>query len=66
MVCRVSPGPANTWRVSVDTVGAIASFDHKSAAIRYALSVARGESSWQTLAASAASASRRRPPTGFA
>lgn len=52
-VYRVTPGPASTWRVSVEGAGAIASFNEKSAAVRYALSLARGESVWQPLAAAA-------------
>ncbi|HXS27952.1 MAG TPA: hypothetical protein VN730_09830 [Steroidobacteraceae bacterium] len=46
-VYRVSPGPANTWRVSTDSGSAIASFNEKSAAVRFALSLARGEAGWQ-------------------
>lgn len=65
-IYRVTPGPADTWRVSVGAAGAIASFNEKSAAVRYALSLARGEADWHRLAAaSAPGRSGRRVPTGF-
>lgn len=63
-VYRVSPGPADTWRVSVGAAGAIASFNEKSAAVRYALSLAHGEAGWRQLAA-ASDRSGRRFPTRF-
>lgn len=65
-VYRVSPGPANTWRVSVGAQGAIATFNEKSAAVRYALSLARGETGWQRPAAVTPGRPGRRIPTGFA
>ena len=46
-VYRVSPGPASTWRVSTDAGSTIASFNEKSAAVRFALALARGEGVWQ-------------------
>lgn len=50
-VYRVSPGPVNTWRVSIDPAREIASFNDKSAALDYAMHLARGEVSWQPPAA---------------
>lgn len=66
-VYRVSPGPKNTWRVSVGAAGAIATFDGKSAAVRYALSLARGEVHWHLPAgASPPGGSSRHLPTRLA
>ncbi|MGH8220250.1 MAG: hypothetical protein ACREUT_17050 [Steroidobacteraceae bacterium] len=53
---RVSPGPASTWRVSIDAGSTIASFSEKSAAVRFALTLARGEGGWQTPTLGAGSA----------
>ncbi len=64
-VYRVSPGPANTWRVSIDSGGAIASFEEKSAAVRFALTLARGETGWQPPAPGAPADTIRRIPTGL-
>ncbi len=55
-VYRVSPGPADTWRVSIGAEGAIASFNDKSAAVRFALSLAHGEARWHPPAAPASGA----------
>ncbi len=57
-VYRVSPGPVNTWRVYVDPAREIASFGDRGTAVGYAIRLARGEVSWQSLAASAAGLTR--------
>jgi len=61
-VYRVTPGPANTWRVSTDTGSTIASFNEKSAAVRFALTVARGEGVWRPPATGASVGSERQAP----
>ncbi len=58
-VYRVAPGPVNTWRVYVDPAREIASFNDRSAAVGYAMRLARGEVSWQPLAAASAAATMR-------
>jgi hypothetical protein len=60
-VYRVAPGPANTWRVSLDTGTTIASFNEKSAAVRFALTLARGEAGWQLPASGASAGPGGRP-----
>jgi hypothetical protein len=62
-VYRVSPGPGNTWRVSSDGGGTIASFNEKSAAVRFALALARGQGGWQPPALGACVGSDRHSPT---
>jgi hypothetical protein len=52
-VYRVSPGPLNTWRVYVDPAHEIASFNDRSAAVRYAMRLARHHVIWQPVAAAA-------------
>jgi hypothetical protein len=65
-VYRVSPGPGNTWRVSSDGGSTIASFNEKSAAVRFALVLARGQEGWQPPAIGASVGSGRQSPTRFA
>lgn len=62
-VYRVSPGPASTWRVSTDSGSTVASFNEKSAAVRFALTLARGEGVWQPAMTSASIGSSRHVPT---
>lgn len=62
-VYRVSPGPASTWKVSTDAGTTIASFNEKSAAVRFALTLARGEGIWQPAVTGASVRSGRYAPT---
>lgn len=49
-VYRVCAGPASTWNVFADAEPEpVAAFHEKSAAVRYAMGLARGRVSWQTL-----------------
>jgi hypothetical protein len=55
-VYRVSPGPVNTWRIYAGpNCEPVASFGDKSAAVRYAMRLARGEVNWPSLASPPAS-----------
>lgn len=62
-VYRVTPGPASTWRVSTDRGSTIASFNEKSAAVRFALTLARGEGVWQPSVTGDSVGSDRHVPT---
>lgn len=53
-IYRIAPGPVNTWRVYVDPAREIASFSDRGAAVDYAMRLARGDVSWQPLAAASA------------
>jgi hypothetical protein len=49
-VYRVCAGPASTWNVFADAANEpVAAFHDKSAAVRYAMGLARGRVSWRTL-----------------
>ncbi len=49
-VYRVVPGAANTWNVFAEPGREpIACFDDKSAAVRYAMRLARGKAHWPSL-----------------
>jgi hypothetical protein len=65
-VYRVAPGPGNTWRVSSDGGSPIASFNEKSAAVRFALALARGQGGWQPPTFGASAGSDRHFPTRLA
>jgi len=63
-VYRVAPGAANSWNV-FDDPGArepIARFDQKSAAVRYAMRLARGKAQWPSLLGATGASSRTVPP----
>ncbi len=54
-IYRVCAGPASTWNVFADTDREpVANFHDKSAAVRYAMSLARGRVGWQALPGSGA------------
>lgn len=58
-VYRVGPGPASTWRVSTDSGSTIASFNEKSAAVSFALTLARGDGVWPSVTGARAGSDRR-------
>jgi hypothetical protein len=62
-VYRVAPGAANTWNVFADPAREpIARFDEKSAAVRYAMRLARGKAQWPSLLGATGASGRTAPP----
>ena len=61
-VYRVCAGPASTWNVFADAANEpVAAFHEKSAAVRYAMDLARGRVSWRVLLGTAADSEFARP-----
>ena len=62
-IYRVSQGPVNTWLVHAGSAREpVASFGDKSAAVRYAMRLARGEVSWSPPPSAFAGSQTRTPP----
>ena len=61
-VYRVCAGPACTWNVFADAANEpVAAFHDKSAAVRYAMGLARGKVSWRLLLGTAADSEASKP-----
>jgi len=62
-IYRVSQGPVNTWAIYAGPAREpVASFGDKSAAVRYAMRLARGELSWAPPPSAFAGSHPRTPP----